>query len=283
MSLGGGVRPPCALTLPVATVHSAVIRTSTPPIRNLISLVVAAGRLHHMTLTWDHPAFHLHHRTNLSSSKHIVTYAGGWSSSKDGEIGSKFILKTHFTANERCRKHILQDLEPYLCPLEFCDNSTQNFTTWNRLHEHLHHSHPSQVAAMCLSSCVFCDQKIEGTIRDLMRHIGRHMEEIAFAVVPRAYEDWAFYSDSDDATKLKLEFDTGVKAEEFDLEPSQRGSSQEEPSHCVRFGSTSPPRSQQTSKSQPSADASVALDLGFFRCNCCPKAPVAFATFRELW
>jgi hypothetical protein len=190
---------------------------------------------------------------------------------------------THFTTNELCRKHILQDLEPYICPLEFCDDPTRTFTNWNRLHEHLHHSHPSQAAAMCLSSCVFCDQKIEGTIRDLIRHIGRHMEEIAFAVVPRAYEDWAFYSDSDDITKSKLEFETQVKRDKFDLEPSQCCSLRGERSRCVRSGSTSPPRSQQTSKSQPSADVSVALNLGFVRCNCCPKAPEAFATFREPW
>ena len=28
------------------------------------------------------------------------------------------------------------------------------------------------------------------------RHVGRHLEEIAFLVVPKAYEDWDFYSDS---------------------------------------------------------------------------------------
>lgn len=28
------------------------------------------------------------------------------------------------------------------------------------------------------------------------RHVGRHMEEIAFTVVTKPYEDWEFYSEA---------------------------------------------------------------------------------------
>lgn len=44
--------------------------------------------------------------------------------------------------------------------------------------------------------CPFCDQKEfheEGSRR---RHIERHMEEVAFAIVSKPYEEWDFYSDS---------------------------------------------------------------------------------------
>ena len=46
------------------------------------------------------------------------------------------------------------------------------------------------------TKCLFCGVDkldIEGSIR---RHIERHMEEIAFAVVSKSYEEWEFYSDS---------------------------------------------------------------------------------------
>jgi hypothetical protein len=36
------------------------------------------------------------------------------------------------------------------------------------------------------------------------RHICCHMEEIAFTVIPRAYEDWTFYSDSDDGSESEF-------------------------------------------------------------------------------
>ncbi|KAL8714822.1 MAG: hypothetical protein Q9220_001335 [cf. Caloplaca sp. 1 TL-2023] len=43
--------------------------------------------------------------------------------------------------------------------------------------------------------CMFCQQSTGKRVKDYIRHISRHMEEIAFVVVPRQYEDWAFYSD----------------------------------------------------------------------------------------
>lgn len=42
--------------------------------------------------------------------------------------------------------------------------------------------------------CLFCGEEIR--IDDHGKHVSRHMEEIAFAVVRKPYEDWDFYSDS---------------------------------------------------------------------------------------
>ena len=46
--------------------------------------------------------------------------------------------------------------------------------------------------------CLFCGKRLQGQ-NACQTHIGRHMEEIAFAVVRRPYDEWEFYSDSSDA------------------------------------------------------------------------------------
>lgn len=46
------------------------------------------------------------------------------------------------------------------------------------------------------SNCPFCGQEIAESRNALMQHLGRHLEEISFAVVSRPYEEWQFYEDS---------------------------------------------------------------------------------------
>ena len=41
------------------------------------------------------------------------------------------------------------------------------------------------------NKCLFCGENNGGR-----RHIERHMEEVAFAVVSKPYKEWDFYSDS---------------------------------------------------------------------------------------
>ena len=36
---------------------------------------------------------------------------------------------------------------------------------------------------------------VRGQIEAYVRHVGRHLEETAFAVVTKTYDDWEFYSD----------------------------------------------------------------------------------------
>ncbi|KAL8635504.1 MAG: hypothetical protein Q9226_009350, partial [Calogaya cf. arnoldii] len=48
-------------------------------------------------------------------------------------------------------------------------------------------------------ACMFCKRSTGETARHYVRHIGRHMEEIALAVVPKDYVGWKFCpSDSSD-------------------------------------------------------------------------------------
>ena len=51
-------------------------------------------------------------------------------------------------------------------------------------------------------ACLFCGDVLYEAERDKYAgHVGRHMEEIAFAVVTKPYEAWDFYSDSSGKSK----------------------------------------------------------------------------------
>lgn len=52
------------------------------------------------------------------------------------------------------------------------------------------------------SDCIFCGNWIGAGKLKLARHLGRHMEEISFAVVTKTYEDWESYEDSSHADSL---------------------------------------------------------------------------------
>lgn len=46
-------------------------------------------------------------------------------------------------------------------------------------------------------ACLFCREILSNAKRiERARHVGRHMEEIAFSVVTKPYEDWDFYTNS---------------------------------------------------------------------------------------
>ena len=44
--------------------------------------------------------------------------------------------------------------------------------------------------------CLFCNEDIGFDRTERGRHVGRHMEEIAFAIVTKPYEEWDFYTAS---------------------------------------------------------------------------------------
>src|SRR2546430_7788147 len=47
-----------------------------------------------------------------------------------------------------------------------------------------------QTCALPISICAFCGQNVAGSRNALMQHLGRHMEEVSFAVVTKPYEKW---------------------------------------------------------------------------------------------
>lgn len=94
------------------------------------------------------------------------------------------------------QEHVMSDLRPYSCTVEECTQSARTYTSRKQLVKHEREAHFG-LFYRSISMCLFCPERISSVCtRNRARHIGRHMEEIAFAVVPKAYEDWEFYSDS---------------------------------------------------------------------------------------
>lgn len=112
----------------------------------------------------------------------------------------------------------MRDLRPYICTARECDNPTETFPS---LVEYLNHERQAhKVDASEHSSnlskrwenhkCIFCRERIGAGNYDnaeLARghHVGRHMEEIAFTVVSKAYEEWEFYSEASTAKSRSSE------------------------------------------------------------------------------
>ena len=122
-------------------------------------------------------------------------------------------------ANIKYRTHVLRDLTPYVCTVEDCDEPTKQFNSRRsyvlheiRWHELGHEVFDPKLAERKLKEsvtggCIFCGEQTGGENNNREKHIGRHMEEIAFAVVRKPYEEWDFYSDSSGQAQHELESD----------------------------------------------------------------------------
>ncbi|KAL8718286.1 MAG: hypothetical protein Q9225_004564, partial [Loekoesia sp. 1 TL-2023] len=103
------------------------------------------------------------------------------------------------------QKHVLTDLRPYVCIHPDCSGyagaSIDTYSRrglllshWKKKHSRGHVLDGARDTPI-LGQCIFCTKSVGKDISEQFCHIGRHMEEIAFAVVPKQYEDWEFYSD----------------------------------------------------------------------------------------
>ncbi len=127
-------------------------------------------------------------------------------------------------ANIKYRIHVLQDLRPYVCTVEDCDEPTTQFNSRRSylLHEiRWHELEPGEFDSdlqewkrkeNATGVCVFCGEQTGGKNNSRDKHIGRHMEEIAFAVVRKPYEEWDFYSDSSGPAHHDIESDSQANA-----------------------------------------------------------------------
>ena len=98
------------------------------------------------------------------------------------------------------RKHVMRDLRPYVCTALECNHKTETFPSILRYESHKMVSHDLYFEESIV--CIFCGERTDpgkSGCGAREQHIGRHMEEIAFAVVPKAYEEWEFYSESSSA------------------------------------------------------------------------------------
>ena len=107
------------------------------------------------------------------------------------------------------RKHVMNDLRPYVCTFLDCSEAGETYGSRSAFLSHelcFHESEESsrrELQRGLPKTCVFCEEVL--SIADLKvrgRHVARHMEEIAFTVVTKPYEDWDFYSD---ASSVKYE------------------------------------------------------------------------------
>ena len=127
-------------------------------------------------------------------------------------------------ANIKYRTHVLQDLQPYVCTVEDCDEPMTQFNSRRSciLHEIRRHELKSgdfdsdlverKLRESAAGVCIFCGEQTGSKNNSREKHIGRHMEEIAFAVVRKRYEEWDFYSDSSGPAHHDIESDLQANA-----------------------------------------------------------------------
>ncbi len=105
------------------------------------------------------------------------------------------------------RYHVMRDLRPYVCTARDCDHSNESFASVVEYVYHEEEIHGLKRRRGESFVCIFCGERTEAGKGDNSRrwHVGRHMEEIAFTVVPKAYEEWEFYSESSSTSSYSYE------------------------------------------------------------------------------
>ena len=97
---------------------------------------------------------------------------------------------------------MINDLRPYVCLFRECPKADETYGVYFAyvFHEHSVHGGDSSslesYPRISRSDCVFCGYVLPEALSERKQHIRRHMEEIAFTVVTKPYEDWEFYSDA---------------------------------------------------------------------------------------
>ena len=105
------------------------------------------------------------------------------------------------------RKHVMSDLRPYVCTLPDCTTPEQLYSSRSSFlnHERLHKL-GKNLKNIFVGACLFCGEMLsKANLRERAEHVGRHMEEIAFSVVTKPYEDWDFYTESSRKSKMEID------------------------------------------------------------------------------
>lgn len=98
------------------------------------------------------------------------------------------------------RRHILSDVEPYMCLEVNCKAADATYGSIKALRGHYRACHPHShiIESASPMECLFCEDVLPQPGRLL--HMARHMEEVAFSAMPQVREQWAFYSESSDSS-----------------------------------------------------------------------------------
>ena len=101
---------------------------------------------------------------------------------------------TSFTRLRLVSNHVMDDILPYLCPFSDCHTGEYTYARRRQLFAHMKLCHPEETPRLCH----FCGKEVK---IGLVKHIGHHMEEIAFGALSTAYEEWS-YADSDSEVSI---------------------------------------------------------------------------------
>jgi len=112
--------------------------------------------------------------------------------------GCKIVI----TRKRDWQRHVLEDLEPYVCLELVCTSSDTLFASEQALRQHYEEKHPnSKIMTVEHADCHFCDDSLPSDLARRFTHIARHLEDVAFAVLPQVTESWAFYSHRSQSSK----------------------------------------------------------------------------------
>ena len=143
----------------------------------------------------------------------------------------------------------MSDLRPYICTSQECDRATKPFPSLKS-----YVIHEIEVHELCLSGrssartakrkreesivCIFCGERTEAGNGNNSRgrHVGRHMEEIAFTIVPKAYEEWDFYTDSSASKSISCKQAKRHSSKPRDPLPPREATAQDARKHGIPAG-----------------------------------------------
>ena len=106
------------------------------------------------------------------------------------------------------RAHVMRDLQPYMCIFRECHESMSTYGSRFRFETHIiyHETYGSNFKyrePFFDGRCSICGEALKDKLEKSIRHVARHLEEIAFAVATKPYEDWEFYSETSASSKEK--------------------------------------------------------------------------------
>jgi hypothetical protein len=98
---------------------------------------------------------------------------------------------------------VLKDLEPYQCIQEDCNDADRTYPSRALLNRHYRQQHSIDTVFATSVTCIFCSEPLVDLMFDaVLKHICRHMEDIAFATVSRVQVEWHFYSELESSPSL---------------------------------------------------------------------------------
>ncbi|KAM0806124.1 hypothetical protein BDR22DRAFT_901331 [Usnea florida] len=147
----------------------------------------------------------------------------------------------------------MSDLHPYICTFRECNRATEPFSSLNNylLHEiEVHELTLSDLISVYEFRsrrgrklresivCIFCGERTKAGNGNNSRgrHVGRHMEEIAFTVVPKTYEDWDFYTNSSASKSISCKQAKRHLSKPRDPLPPREATAQDARKHGIPAG-----------------------------------------------